>query len=139
MALTRGDSAPETALRLGPRCALLSMGTACVGVVAVHGELSGQALVAVVGSGTVLTAVGLVRRAGAGADPVGRSGAPWLVWVVAAVAWELLTFAADGLPTLSDLMDPVLAHPAPRGAATVGWLVAGAWLVTRPGPRGRAP
>lgn len=125
--------------RWASRCALLSMGAACVAVVAVHGELSGEALVAVAGTGTVLTAVGLLRRAGAGADPVGRSGAPWLVWLLAALGWELLTFAAGGLPTLSDLLDPVLAHPAPRGAATVGWLVAGAWLVGRPGQRAGSP
>ena len=115
--------------------ALLSVGAACVAVVAVHGELSGQALVAVAGTGTVLTAVGLVRGAGLAADPVGRSGAPWLLWLAAVLAWELLTFVAAGLPTLSDLLDPVLAHPAPRGAATVGWLAAGAWLIGRPGRR----
>lgn len=119
-------------------CTLLSMGTACVAVVAVHGELSGQALVAVACTGAALTAVGLVRQAGAAADPVGRSGMPWLGWLMAALAWELLTLAVGGLPTLSELMDPALAHPALRGAATVGWLAAGAWLVGRPG-RGKTP
>ncbi len=118
--------------RCADRCALLPMGTACVAVVAVYGELSAQALVAVACTGAVLSAVALVRQAGAAADPVGRSGLPWLVWLVAALAWELLTLTVSGLPTLSDLMDPALAHPALRGAATVGWLAAGAWLVGRP-------
>ena len=125
--------------RWASTCALSALGAACVAVVAVHGELSGEALVAVAGTGTALTAVALLRRAGAAADPVGRSGAPWLVWLLAALGWELLTFAAGGLPTLSDLMDPVLLHPAPRGAATAGWLVAGAWLVSRPGQRDGSP
>ncbi len=122
--------------RCAGRCALLLMGAACVAAVAVYGELSAQALVAVAGAGAVLSAVGLVRSTGAAADPVGRSGLPWLVWLMAALAWELLTLTAGGLPTLSDLTDPALAHPALRGAATAGWLAAGAWLVTRPARRG---
>ena len=111
------------------------MGTACVAVVAVYGELSAQALVAVAGTGAVLSAVGLIRSAGAAADPVGRSGLPWRVWLIAALAWELLTLTAGDRPTLSDLTDPALAHPALRGAATAGWLAIGAWLVTRPASR----
>ncbi len=125
--------------RCAERCALLLMAAACVAVVAVvavYGELSAQALVAVAGAGVVLSAVGLVRSTGAAADPVGWSGLPWLVWLMAALAWELLTLTAGGLPTLSDLMDPALAHPTLRGAATAGWLAAGAWLVTRPARRG---
>jgi hypothetical protein len=45
------------------------------------------------------------------------------------------SLADDDLPTLSDLADPLLASPVPRGVATLVWLVAGAWLATRPGPR----
>jgi hypothetical protein len=63
---------------------------------------------------------------------VGRRALPWLLWLVALTGWEALALAADGLPTLSDLLDPVLAHPLVRAAATAGWLAAGAWLVGRP-------
>jgi hypothetical protein len=108
---------------------------ACAAVVAVAGELSTGALLAVAAAGGVVTAAGLSRRAGAEAAPVGRRGLPWLGWLGAALAWELLTLADDDLPTLSDLTDPVLAAPVLRGAATLTWLAAGAWLVTRPGSR----
>jgi hypothetical protein len=47
--------------------------------------------------------------------------------------------ADDDLPTLSDLADPALASPALRGAATLCWLAAGAWLLTRPSSRPPAP
>jgi hypothetical protein len=107
----------------------------CAAVVAVAGELSTGALLAVAAAGAVVAAAGLARRAGAAAAPVGRRGLPWLGWLAAAVVWELVTLADDDLPTLSDLADPVLASPVLRGGATLAWLAAGTWLVTRPGPR----
>jgi hypothetical protein len=48
------------------------------------------------------------------------------------VVFELVALASDTLPTVSDLADPALADPVARGAATLGWLAAGAWLTTRP-------
>jgi hypothetical protein len=48
------------------------------------------------------------------------------------MSWELVTLADDNLPTFSCLADPVLAHPAARGVATLVWLGAGAWLLSRP-------
>lgn len=107
-------------------------GLPAVAVVMVYGELSWEALAAVGVTGTALATVGLVRRAGEAAPTVGRRGLAWLVWATAAFAWELATLAADSLVSLSDLLDPVLAHPLLRGAAAVGWLLAGAWLLTRP-------
>jgi hypothetical protein len=115
------------------------LGVPCVAVVAIHGELSTAALLAVAFTGVALASVGLVRRAGEAAPPVGRRGLPWLAWLAAAATWELLTLAADGLPTLSDLLDPVLAHPVPRAAATAAWLAGGAWLLACPGRGRRAP
>ncbi|MGY1639084.1 hypothetical protein ACI78V_20755 [Geodermatophilus sp. SYSU D00742] len=100
--------------------------------VATAGELSPGALVAVVGAGLVVSGVTLARRAGKGAPPVGRRGLPWLGWLAAAVAWELVTLADGDLPSLSDLADPVLAHPLARAAATACWLAGGAWIATRP-------
>lgn len=114
------------------RLAPLALSAPCVAAVIVYGELSTGALVAVGTTGAVLAAVGLGRRAGEAAPPVGWRGLPWLIWLAAAVAWELLTLVDDDLPTLSDLLDPVLARPALRGAATLGWLAAGAWLLARP-------
>ena len=104
----------------------------CVAAVMIGGELSLAALLAVTAAGTVIAGVGLVRRSGEAAPPVGRRGLPWLVWATAAVSWELVALADDDLPTLSDLADPALAHPALRGAATLCWLAAGAWLLARP-------
>ena len=105
----------------------------CVAAVVVSGELSTGALLAVGGTGVLVAVVGLAGRAGRTAPPVGRRGLPWVGWLAAVVAWEVVTLLDDDLPTLSDLADVLLAHPLARGAATVGWLVAGAWLVARPG------
>jgi hypothetical protein len=107
----------------------------CVAAVMAWGELSLGALLAVATAGTIIAGAGLVRRSGGAAPPVGRRGLPWLVWATAAVSWEFVALADDDLPTLSDLADPALAHPALRGAATLCWLAAGAWLLARPPSR----
>ncbi len=104
----------------------------CVAAVVVWGELSLGALLAVGATGALIVGLGLARRSGEAAAPVGRRGLPWLGWLAAAVSWELVTLADDDLPTVSDLADPLLAHPVLRGAATVCWLAAGAWLLARP-------
>lgn len=114
------------------RSASVLLGSVCVGTVAVFGELSVEALVAVSATGVIVLSAALTRRAGEAAEPVGRRGLPWAVWLAAALAWELLVRTDDAQPTLSDRMDPVLADPVPRGAATAVWLAAGAWLLARP-------
>lgn len=98
----------------------------------VYGELSAGALIAVGTTGVVLASVGLVRRAGEAASPLSGRGLPWLLWLAAAAAWEVITLVGDELRTLSDLLDPLLARPVPRGLATIGWLAGGAWLLVRP-------
>ncbi|MGY1690808.1 hypothetical protein [Geodermatophilus sp. SYSU D01105] len=116
-----------------PRRLLGATGVAaCAAGVAVSGELSTGALVAVGTAGLAVCAVAVARRAGAGAAPVGRRGLPWLAWLAAALVWEAVALADDDLPTVSDLADPVLAHPGVRAAATGAWLVAGLWLARRP-------
>ncbi|CCG03662.1 conserved membrane protein of unknown function [Blastococcus saxobsidens DD2] len=105
---------------------------ACVTAVVVWGELSTGALVAVGLTGAAMAAVGVARRSGGAAAPVGRRGLPWLGWFAAVLGWELVTLADDDLPTVSDLADPLLASPAVRGLATLGWLAVGAWLLARP-------
>ncbi|MCW2704495.1 MAG: conserved rane protein of unknown function [Blastococcus sp.] len=114
------------------RLTSLAVTAYCVAAVMLFGELSTGALVAVGSTGVLVAVVGLAGRAGEAAPPVGRRGLPWLGWLAAAMAWEVVTLLDDDLPTLSHLADPVLAHPPVRGAATVGWLVAGAWLLARP-------
>jgi hypothetical protein len=121
--------------RSARRLTCAAAAVSCAAVVAAAGELSTGALLAVAAAGAVVAAAALARRAGAAVAPVGRRGLPWLGWLAAAVAWELATLADDDLPTLSDLADPVLASPVLRGGATLVWLAAGAWLVTRAGPR----
>jgi hypothetical protein len=111
----------------------LAVGLPCVAAVVVFGELSTGALLAVGGTGVLFAVVGLARRAGEAALPVGRRGLPWQGWLAAGVAWELLALLDDDLPTVSDLADLVLAHPPVRAAATLAWLIAGAWLLARPG------
>ena len=117
----------------------LAVGLLCVAAVVVFGELSTGALLAVGGTGVLFAVVGLARRAGEAALPVGRRGLPWQGWLAAGVAWELLALLDDDLPTVSDLADLVLGHPPVRAAATVAWLIAGAWLLTRPGHHPQPP
>ena len=114
------------------RLTLLVVGVPCVAAVAVFGEFSPVTLLAVLAAGTVVAALALATRAGEAAPPVGRRGLPWLAWAVVALTWELCALAVDGLPTLSDLLDPVLAVPVARGAAAAGWLALGGWLLARP-------
>ena len=121
------------------RLAFLGVAVPCVVAVLTFGELSTGALLAVGSTGALIAAAGLAVRAGEAALPVGRRGLPWLGWLAAALTWEFVTLVDDGLPTLSDLADPVLASPPVRGAATVGWLVVGAWLLARPRRRPEQP
>jgi hypothetical protein len=114
------------------RLTYATVAVSCIAAVTVFGELSPQALIAVGGAGLLVVVAGLAVRAGGAARPVGRRGLAWLVWLAAASAWELVALAHDDLPTVSDLADPLLAHPAARAAATLGWLAAGAWLIARP-------
>jgi hypothetical protein len=115
------------------RClAFAALALTCAAVVAVSGELSLGAHLAVGTAGLLVVGLGLARRVGAAAPPVGRRGLPWLAWLASAASWELLGPADDDLPTVSDLADPLLEHSVVRGAATLCWLAAGAWLITRP-------
>ena len=116
-----------------------AVGLPSVAAVVVWGELSVGALLAVGTTGAAVAAVALARRSGQAAPSVGRRGLPWLGWLAAAVAWEVWTLLDDGLPTISDLADPLLAHPATRGAATLCWIAVGAWLVARPHRRPPVP
>ena len=124
-----------TSSHSGRRVTVAAAGVSCAAAVVAWGELSLGALLAVGTAGTIIAGLGLARHSGEAAPPVGRRGLPWLAWAAAAVSWELVALADDDLPTLSDLTDPALAHPALRGAATLCWLAAGAWLLARPAPR----
>jgi hypothetical protein len=129
-----GEHARVTSFPVARRLTAAAAATACVGAVVVWGELSLGALLAVGIAGAIVVGLGLVRRSGEDSPPVGRRGLPWLGWLAAALSWELVTLADDDLATASDLADPLLAHPVLRGAATVCWLAAGAWLLARPRP-----
>jgi hypothetical protein len=107
----------------------------CVAAVVVWGPLSTGALLVVGATGTAVAVMALLRRSGSGSTTVGRRGLPWWGWATAACAWELGALMDDDLPTVSDLADPLLAHPVLRGVATVCWLGVGAWLLTPPRDR----
>jgi hypothetical protein len=81
--------------------------------VGLGGEMSPAAHVAVLTAGAVVLGVGLVRRAGVGSPRMDRGNVRWLGWL---------------------LLDPVLAPPAARAAATLAWLAVGCRLATRPRP-----
>ena len=134
--LTTAEPARVVSSRSARRLRPLAFGVPCVAAVMICGELSTGALIAVGTTGTVVAVAGAARRAGESAPTVGRRGWPWLVWIAAAVMWEVLTLVDGHLPTLSDLLDPVLARPEARGLATIGWLMAGSWLLARPRRRG---
>lgn len=107
-----------------------------VATVATFGELTIESFVAVLDGGSVLMALALRRESGSAAPRVGPAGFAWLGWLVVVALWELATLLdARTLATLSDLMDPVLAHRWLRGAATVLWAVWGWWLLRRPSLR----
>jgi hypothetical protein len=104
----------------------------CAVAVAVWGELSTGALVAVGAAGTAVVGLALARRSGAGAAPVAGHARAWTAVLLVVLAWELVALTSGVLPTVSDLADPLLADPVVRGAATLCWLAGGAWLATRP-------
>src|SRR4051794_21573680 len=68
----------------------LAVGLSCVAAVIVFGELSTGALLAVGGTGVLVAVVGLARRSGEAALPVGRRGLPWLGWLGAGPARGVL-------------------------------------------------
>jgi hypothetical protein len=88
-----------------------------------------------------LAALALVLRAGQGAPPARIVDAPgWWVWPVVLLggaALELADFLAqpdaqtDNLdhPTLSSVVDPLLADAWPRAVVAAAWLLIGWWLV----------
>jgi hypothetical protein len=115
------------------RLTILAVAVPCAAAVGFFGELSTGALVAVGSVGALTAVVGLAGRSGETAPTVGRRGLWWLGWLAAVLTWEVVALLDDDLPTLSDLADPVLAHPPVRAAATVAWLMVGAWLIARPG------
>jgi hypothetical protein len=90
----------------------------------------------VLGLGVLLGGLGLsgrVRRA----DPpsrLPRAAAWWLVPVVPAAVLELTDFLLGSTrahPSLSKLLDPVLAGYGPRALGYFAWLCAFWWLVRR--------
>ncbi len=92
-----------------------------VGVtVGLGGELSPAAHVAVLTAGAVVVGIGLTRRTGAGGAAGGRRGAAWFSVLALALAWEAVALARGELPTISDLLDPVLAPSRRPGDGDAG-------------------
>ncbi|MGZ4631720.1 MAG: hypothetical protein ACXV2G_03555 [Actinomycetes bacterium] len=130
-----GGALPEWLRTVGWAIAVIPV-AATVGT---FGELSPQAFVAVSLAGAALMVLGLRRRAGSASPAVHGAGFVWLGWLVVVSLWELWMFLrSTRYPTLSDLMDPVLAHHTLRALATVVWFAAGVWLIRRPSRQARA-
>jgi hypothetical protein len=132
-----GEHALVPFLRTRPPLNAALAVTGALGValaVGLGGEMSPAAHVAVLTAGAVVLGVGLVRRAGVGSPRMDRGNVRWLGWLLLVLAWEALALADGGPPTISDLLDPVLAPPAARAAATLAWLAVGCRLATRPRP-----
>ena len=95
--------------------------------------LGGRLVFAVEGMGTRVAMVELTE----GPPRVllaGRHVAPWVGLVVVFAAWEATAalWGNDAAhPTLSLLVDPVLATYPGRVAGWIAWLGVGRWLVTR--------
>lgn len=72
-----------------------------------------------------------------------RAGAAWIALLAAAVAWELAVWTIGNnaaWPTLSMLLDPVLAQPWVRALAAAAWLAVGWWIATdRPAAERQVP
>lgn len=134
MALSCGVTRPAAAAAL----ALGAAAAACATAVAWFGELSPGAMAAVTSTGTLVAVSGMARRAGAGSPAVRRPRFAWLLLAAAVAAYEAVALLSGDVPSLSDLADPLLAVPAVRGAATILWLAAGAWLAARPTGRAAA-
>jgi hypothetical protein len=86
--------------------------------------------------GAVLCALGLSGRVRRQDPPerLPRAAVWWLVPVLAAALLELADFllgSTPAHPSLSKLLDPVLAGYLPRSAGYFGWLCAFWWLVRR--------
>jgi hypothetical protein len=86
-----------------------------------------------------LAAIALVAPAAHGQPPLrsvrrGWDAAPWVVLAMLLAAWEItaVLWGDDAAhPTLSLLLDPVLATYPGRVAGWLAWLGLGRWLVTR--------
>jgi hypothetical protein len=133
--LSRGVARPAAAAALALGAAAAA---ACATAMAWFGELSPGAMAAVTSTGALVAASGIARRAGAGSPAVGRPRFAWLLLAGAVAAYEAVALFRGDVPSLSALADPLLAVPAVRGAATILWLAAGAWLAARPTGRAAA-
>jgi hypothetical protein len=86
-----------------------------------------------------LAAIAMVALAARGQPPPrsvrrGWHAAPWMVLAMLLAAWEVtaMLWGNDAAhPTLSLLLDPVLATYPGRVAGWLGWLGLGRWLVAR--------
>ncbi|GAA0919667.1 hypothetical protein [Nonomuraea longicatena] len=123
---------------VGRPAALVVGGLLLVAAAVVGGRLPSFAPLTYV----VVASVGVLTVGAAFRPPPSRTAAReavrplWWVWAVPVAVftvWELWALAArsPGLPTFSDLMDPVLVDPVWRGLVWAGWLLAGWGLVRR--------
>lgn len=141
----KGVSEPASArapieLRLTPTIAVV--GLVYAAVAGSFSRYTWPATFALLIPGAVGVAIAWRGRAGPGTapEPLTRSGA--LLWAgvfVALALWELtqlllqpsLTTSSWAHPTISTMMDPVLASHLRRSLFIGGWLSAGWYLVTR--------
>ena len=104
-------------------------------ILAVAPSFTWPAVVTVLAVGAVVAWAGLVRPLSPDVRPVAWLQAlPWIRLGLFLCVWEVWNFTAgnnDHFPTLSSLLDPVVADPLGRLAVVVLWMSSGAWLLRR--------
>jgi hypothetical protein len=104
-------------------------------ILAVAPSFTWPAVVTVLAVGAGVAWAGLARPSTPDQGPVTWAQAlPWVRLGLFLCVWELWNFTAgnnDHYPTLSSLLDPVLADPLGRLAFAIVWMSSGAWLLRR--------
>ncbi len=156
---TRSARTPALALRGPPPRALLAAGAGLAWVILALAPRHGAVAGVVVGTLGVVTgvvaALGGWPAAGVGTAPA-RPGGPafcravlaWAAIIVVAGVWELTAYLtwrfgvlADGvMPSISDVLDPLLDTGVGKAVFALVWLAGGAGLLMRAWvPRGGGP
>jgi hypothetical protein len=122
-----GAIAVEVSGRTRRTAVVVAAGLACGWWVTSLTPFTAGATVAVLALGVVEIAAAEIVRRRRRSDLPGRAYLPWVVAIAALAAWELVSLFSQprsAHPTISSIVDPLLAHHAVRWLAFAAW----AWL-----------